>query len=80
MFKIMMDPKDGKPTMKFGEELKIAGRQSVNKFCDEVRAVLLNYYLVSEGYYIQGINMIKNNPNTWVALDRSAAQYPISIA
>jgi hypothetical protein len=80
MFKIMMDPKDGKPTMKFGEELKIAGRQSVNKFCDEVRTVLLNYYLVSEGYYIQGINMIKNNPNTWVALNRSAAQYPVSIA
>ena len=66
MFKIMMDPRDGKPTMKFGDELKVAGRQSVNKFCDEVRSVLLNYYLVSEGYYIQGINMIKSNPNTTV--------------
>ena len=63
MFKIKIDPRDGKPTMQFGDELKVAGKQSVNKFCEEVRNVLLNYYLASEYLYIYGVNMIKNNPS-----------------
>jgi hypothetical protein len=68
MFKILMDPVDGKPTMKFGDELKAGGRLSVNKFGEEVRNLLLNYYLVSESYYIMGVKMLSNNPNTWTAL------------
>jgi len=63
MFKIKIDPRDGKPTMQFGDELKVAGKQSINKFCEEVRNVLLNYYLASEYLYIYGVNMIKNNPS-----------------
>ena len=68
MFKIVMDPRDGKPTMKFSDELKVAGRQSVNKMCAEVRNFLMNYYLTSEALYIQGVNMIRNNPSAMAAL------------
>jgi len=62
MFDIAVD-KEGRPTMAFTAPLKKGGRQVLNEFGRQARNLLLQYYTVSEAYYIKGVRLFETNPN-----------------
>ena len=45
----------------FTADLQSRGLASVNDFCKEARLTLLDYYLKSEAFYIEGIMLLENN-------------------
>jgi len=62
MFNTSVD-KEGRPAMAFTDILKKGGRQALNNFGRQARNLLLQYYTVSEAYYIKGIRLFETNPS-----------------
>ena len=60
-FKKMFDFNQKEKTLAFSEALRKGGRESVNEFCAKARSLLLNYYVKSEAYYIQGVVILEKN-------------------
>jgi hypothetical protein len=61
MFDFKKVDERGNKSMGFSEALRKGGRESVNEFCAQARRILLNYYLKSEAYYVQGVVILERN-------------------
>ena len=54
---------DAKGELRFQPELRNGGKAAVTQFSREAAALLLNYYLKSEAYYIKGVLMFEDKAN-----------------
>jgi len=66
MFVLNLSPREGEKLV-LSSELEGRGLNSVNDFCKEARDLLLNYYLKSEAFYIQGTILLENNIGRWAS-------------
>ena len=55
---------DAKGELRFTQALRTGGRAAVTQFSKEAAALLLNYYLKSEAYYIKGVLMFEDKANS----------------